>query len=66
MNRIDRINQTDQIDQRNQMNEKDQTDQTDEQGAVAGLAATRDMIDGTGKVHSERTRHGRGAYALSL
>ena len=48
------------------MNEKDQTDQTDEQGAVAGLAATRDMIDGTGKFHSERTRHGRGAYALSL
>ena len=33
---------------------------------VAGMAATRDMIDSTGKVHSERTRHGRGAYALSL
>ena len=60
MNRIDRINQTDQIDQRNQMNEKDQTDQTDEQGAVAGLAATRDMMDGTGKFHSEGTRHGGG------
>ena len=54
MNRIDQINQ------------RDQKDQTDEQGVVAGLAATRDMIDGTGKFHSEGTRQGRGAYALSL
>ena len=39
---------------------------TSEQGAVAGLAATRDLIDGTGKFHSEGTCHGRGAYALSM
>ena len=54
MNRTDRINQT------------DQRDQTDKKEAVAGVAATRDMIDGTGKFHSEGTRHVRGAYALSL
>ena len=54
MNRIDQINQ------------RDQKDQTDEQEAVAGLAATRDMMDGTGKFHSEGTRHGGGACALSL
>ena len=48
------------------MNQRDQKDKTDEQEAVAGLAATRDMVDGTGKFHSERTRRGRGTYALSL
>ena len=63
MNRIDRIHQRNQTDQ---MNQRDQKDQTDEQEAVAGMAATPDMIGGTGKFHSERTRQGRGAYALSL
>ncbi len=42
-----------------QMNQRDQKDRTDEQEAVAGMAATRHMIDGTGKFLSEGTRKGR-------
>ena len=58
-----------------EMDQKDQTkpdrpnepDRLDRQaGAVAGMAATRDMVDGIGTFHSEGTRQGGGAYALLL
>ena len=33
---------------------------------MAGMAATRDMVDGTGKFYVERMRQGKEAYASLL